>query len=142
MATNAVSGARNDTVAFARRSIKAFWSLISSDLDPRDTRAQRGETGIHLFASGRRMEPSQISLQCILQHPHLTFMSPFYAFLTSDTPESAKRVRSPLSAGSRNVSPAPAKVKHIPRPVYATFAFCHLVTQTWRRIIWLMGNKS
>ena len=35
--------------------------------------------------------------------PHPTFMAPFYAFITLDTPDSAKRVLAPLSASFRNI---------------------------------------
>lgn len=46
--------------------------------------------------------------------PHLTFMSPFYAFITLDTADSANHVRSSLSATFRNIDAAPPK-QNMPR---------------------------
>lgn len=109
----------------ARCSIKAFWSFISFDL-------RRGYTE-HARAKGNRDPRPSICIRKLdaavlnkfavyTSAPHLTFMSPFYAFITLDTPDSANRVRSPLSASSRNIE-RPAKVKHILRSVSATSLF-------------------
>lgn len=66
-------------------------------------------------------------------------MSPFYAFITLDTPDPANRVRSPLSASSRNIE-RPRRSKTHPALRVRNFAFYHLVTQTSRWITWLKDN--
>lgn len=66
-------------------------------------------------------------------------MSPFYAFITLDTPGSANRVRSPLSASSRNIE-RHRRSKTRPALRVRDFAFYHLVTQTSRWITWLKDN--
>lgn len=67
-------------------------------------------------------------------------MSPFYAFITSDMPDPANRVRSPLSASSRNIE-RPRRNKTYPALRVRNLAFYHLVTQTSRWITWLKDNK-
>lgn len=99
------------------------------------------EIHILLFTLGSRLVSVLSKFAVYTSAPHLRFMSPFYAFITLDMPDSANHVHSScILSAPRNIS-LPDHSRRHPVLHVCVLAFCHLVTQTSGGIMSLMNNK-
>lgn len=122
---NASSGRCNDTAASLNVLHKAFsGSLVEFDLpeDKWNAPKAEGNRDARPFIHIRTLADAVLNKFAVYTSaPHLTFMSPFYAFITLDTPDPAKRVVASLICQFQEHGVArKSKTPPIPRFVSAT----------------------